>query len=205
MLTFNEEIHQYYWDGKPIPNVTSIIKDLTSYDMIQPGTLELARQKGVFVHKMVELWALGQLGERGDQPEWIRPCYDEFLKFANDVGLKVLAPEKKIYHPIYKYAGTLDLRCTMRHKKGVGILDVKRSFMAGDVIGLQLAGYEGAENADKSQERIEWRAAIRIHENHKYRLESYEDSNDWAVFIACLVRYKWIKAREKQQPTKATT
>lgn len=202
MLTFDEGPHIYRWNDLIVPSVTQVIKDLTSFDMIPATVLELARQKGVYVHKMVELWANNQLGERDDQPEWIRPAYDEFLKFAHDTGLKVVASERRVYHPVYGYAGTLDLRCTMRHKKGVGILDVKRSFLAGDAIGLQLAGYEGAENADKSQEKIEWRAAIRIHENFSYRLEQYDDKNDWQTFLACLVRHRWIKAREKQTTPK---
>lgn len=202
MLTFEPGPHIYRWNGEIVPSVTQVISDLTDYGKINSDTLEIARQKGVAVHKMVELWALGQLGPRESQPEWMQPCYDEFLKFAHDTGLKVLASERQIYHQVYRYAGTMDLRCTMKHKKGIGIVDVKRSFLAGDAIGLQLAGYAEAENADKSQERIEWRAAIRIHENNRYRLKEYDDRNDWSTFLACLVRHKWIKAREKPSPKK---
>ena len=191
-----EEDHTYWLDGKLIPGVTTIIKDLTDYSIIPPIILETARQKGNAVHAMINLWATDNLGERADQPDWLQPCYDEMLRFIDDSGLKIIASEKLVYHPQYKYAGTLDIRCTMRGKNGIGIIDAKRSFFAGAAIGLQLAGYQGAENINIDQEPVLWRAALKINEKSAYRLEPYDDRNDWTTFLACLVRYNWVKAHQ---------
>jgi hypothetical protein len=153
----------------------------------------MARQKGVAVHKLVELWSAGNLDEE-TLPEWMRPVLAEWLKFVDETGFVVVKSEWKLYHPIYKYAGTPDIRGYMRHHpkfKGHGILDLKRSFMAGRVIGLQVAAYEEAENAaNEHGERITWRGALKLHENGPMRFMPLEDKNDFSKFLVCLTYHR---------------
>lgn len=197
VLTFNEAEHRYFWNGKPVPNVTRVLAPLTDYSMVSADTLELARQKGVAVHKMVELWAKGAL-DVDTLPDWMKPVYAHWLKFVDDTGFEVIASERRVYHPIYRYAGTLDLRGRMTRSKlrGEGILDVKRSFMAGDVIGLQTVAYEAADEASNKCERTQWRAALRLREDGPYRLETYDDKSDFNVFLSLLTIHNWKEARK---------
>lgn len=193
MLTFDESSHTYRWHGSPVPNVTRVLGPLTDYGMVKPEVLETARQKGVAVHKMVELWAKDDL-EVSTLPEWMQPVLVQWLKFVEDTGLVVLASEKKVFHPMLAYAGTFDLRVTMRSKSGQGIVDIKRSFLAGDVIGLQTAAYAEAENVCNPQtvrdNRIAWRGALKLREDGSYRYQPYADPSDFSVFTTALIHYK---------------
>ena len=201
-LTFNAERHEYAYKGGPVPHVTGILSGLTSYSMVAPDVLEIARQKGVAVHRMVELWAKNDLDE-STLPEWMRPILAQWLKFAEDTGLEVIASESKVYHPVYKYAGTFDLRVTMRNVAGHGLIDLKRSFLAGDVIGLQLIAYLEAENCDKTQPPVRWRGALKLREDGPYRYQPFDDPNDFNVFLAALKHHstgqilkKWKEAHK---------
>ena len=189
-LIFNAADHTYWLGGKPIPNVTRILAPLVDYSMVRPEVLELARQKGQAVHAMADLWAKNDLAE-DKLPEWMKPVLAEWLKFVDDTGLKVVASEKKVYHPIYGYAGAFDARATMRGMLGHGMLDLKRSFMAGKVTGLQTAAYAEAENAEgyTRDTRVRWRAALKLREDGPYRLEIFDDANDFSVFLAALKHY----------------
>jgi len=192
-LTFDPVQHHYFWKGVRVPNVTSIIKPLTDYSMVPEATLELARQKGVAVHSMVELWAANEL-DYGVMPEWMFPVLDHWLQFVHDTGFQLLSSERRVYHAGFDYAGTLDLRCLLPKTalKGPGILDLKRSFMAGAAIGLQLAAYAAADNLDRAKaDKAQWRAALRLREDSPPRLQIYEDKNDFVVFLACLTMWKW--------------
>lgn len=188
MLEFNAERHEYRKAGAVVPHVTGIIGFLTDYSMVKPDQLEVARQKGVAVHKMVEADAKNDLG---DLPDWMIPVYEYWLKFKKESGLEIIASERRVYHPTYRYAGTLDLRVVAHNLKlkGHGIIDVKRSFMAGKAIGLQTAAYANADDASgdyPKTQRIQWRAALRLREDMPPRMEFYENKNDFPNFLACL-------------------
>lgn len=184
-LTFVEDTHEYFVEGKRVPSVTQILSGLVDYSHIEPRVLEEARQRGQHVHKMIELWAAGVL-DVDTLPDWMRPAHEHWLQFVSDSGFELIASEKRVYHHHLRYAGTLDLRGKMRQFGDVhGVLDLKRSLLAGPVIGLQLAGYQMAENLQPGP-RVEWRAALRLNEKQRYKLEMYDDPADQAVFIAML-------------------
>ena len=188
MLTFNEAEHRYFFAGKPVPNVTRILADLTSYAMVDPEKLELARQKGVAVHRMVELWAKNDL-DVATLPEWMLPIWEKWLAFVAHTQFEVFVSEYRVYHPTYGYAGTLDLFGKVNREPA--FIDIKRSFLAGDVIGLQLAAYQDAFAAQEKEGKGAKRFALRLSENTPLRLEPFEDKNDFNVFTACLIRHKW--------------
>lgn len=193
MLTFEEKDHRYFWDGKPVPNVTRVLAGLVDYSMVKPSVLDLARQKGQHVHRLVELWANDNLKE-DELPEWMRPVLAEWLKFVDETDFVVVKSEWKLYHPFYKYAGTPDIRGYMRHHpkfKGHGILDLKRSFMAGRATHFQTAAYEHAENAaNEDGEQITWRGALKLHEDGPMRFLPHEDKNDFSKFLVCLTYFR---------------
>ena len=198
MLTFDEAQHQYHWRGVPVPNVTRILAPLIDLNHIPADVLETARQKGVAVHKMVELDAKGDLDE-DTLPEWMRPVLDKWREFVRDTNFVVFNSEHRVYHPQYRYAGTLDLFGHMGPEKQYVLIDVKRSFMAGAVIGLQTAAYQAALTHD-THSTIAARAkryALRLNENGPYRLELYQNQNDWNTFLALLTIHRWREANLK--------
>lgn len=192
MLTFQPAEHRYFWNGKPVPNVTSVIGHLSDYSMVPPDKLEVARQKGQAVHSMVEMHCKGIL-DIDELPEWLVPVLHRWVAFVAETGFRVIASERLVHHSTYAYAGTLDLYGELAHAAEFAFLDVKRSFLAGRVIGLQLAAYKGAyidqEKADRGA-RSAKRYGLKLNENGPYRMEPYEDDSQFQEFLTCLAHQR---------------
>lgn len=187
-LTFDEGPHIYRFNGAVVPGVTSVLKDLVTY-RVDPEALERARQEGVAVHKMVELDCADNLDVDG-LPDWLKPRYDAWQKFLRETRFKLVASERRIYHPLYRYAGTLDLEGFVHDDPA--IVDIKRSLFMGEVIGLQTSAYAAARDHEKPKaERIKYRAALRLLERGDYKLEPYNDPSHFTVFLACLTRHQF--------------
>lgn len=188
MLTFDEKSHKYWWNDKPVINVTRVLEPLTDYSMIPSDKLETARQKGVAVHKMVELDCKGDLDEEA-LPDWMRPALAQWRKFVGDTNFEMLESERRVFHPTYEYAGTLDLLGLM-HGDYV-LIDIKRSFFAGPVIGLQTAAYREAYGTQEKGAKTAKRYALRLNETGPYRLEPFEDKSDFGTFLSLLTIKRW--------------
>lgn len=196
MLTFDPERHEYRWQGALVPNVTRILAPLVDLSMIPPDVLENARQEGIAMHKMVELDAAGDLDVDG-LPDWLRPRHAAWRKFLADTGFEVIASEQQVYHPVYRYAGTLDLIGRVPSGE-VWLPDLKRSFAAGAVIGLQTSAYEAAWRAvDKALKKLR-RFGLRLLESGDYRLERFEQPDDFQTFLALLTVYRWREANQRK-------
>lgn len=195
MLTFEEGPHLYRWHGKPVPSVTQVLGQLTSYDRIPAESLKRARQKGVAVHRTVELHAKDDLDEE-TLPEWLRPPLAAFKQFVADTGFRIVESERRVFHPTYGYAGTADLFGTIRVKRGrseveqTACVDLKRSLYAGRAIGLQLIGYVKARETEPGSERIQRRFALVLSETGKYALTEFDDPSDFTNFLACLTVHR---------------
>lgn len=194
MLVFYEAEHKYFWNDRPVPNVTSILGPLYDLSMIPVDTLERARQEGVAMHKMVELDVRGALDE-STLPDWMVPRLAAWRKFVADTGFVCIESEYRVFHPIYQYAGTLDLFGTFRDGPAV-FIDLKRSFAAGPVIGLQLAAYHEAYCAQQKVGKAANRYALRLDDTQSYRLEPFSDKSDFGTFLALLTIQRW---KEKNQ------
>lgn len=203
MLTFISSEHAYFWQGKRVPNVTSIISPLTDYSRIPPDVLEKARQQGQEIHKMVELDCRGALDvddlmKNGDLA-WMRPHYLAWRKFLAETGFELWLSEERVYHSRYAYAGTLDLVGIMTKTKlrDPALLDIKRSFFGGRAIGVQTVAYAEARNASSPKDlRTTKRFGLRLGNTGEYRLMPFEDKDDFGVFLACLTLNRYA-AKEK--------
>lgn len=197
MLVFDEATHTYTYNGAVVPSVTQVLKPLTNYGMIPADKLEIARQKGVAVHKMVELHAKGDLDVE-TLPDWMRPVLANWEQFVADTGFEVINSEMQVYNQVYGYAGTFDLYGRMR--EGDALIDVKRSLFAGPVIGLQLAGYEAAMVGSLKRVGVKFgpvkRYALKLNENGPYRLEPFTNKTDLGDFITAVAFHK---LKEKHQ------
>lgn len=193
MLAFDETTHTYTWNGSVVPSVTQILKPLTDYGMIPADKMETARQKGLAVHKMVELHAKGDLDVE-TLPDWMRPVLVQWEKFVADTGFQIIFSEHRVYHPVFGYAGTLDIYGDARG--GDMLVDVKRSFFAGPVIGLQLAGYKDALIKQEKVGGQAKRYALKLNENGPYRLEPFTSKTDLGDFITAVAFHK-LKERHK--------
>lgn len=194
MLTFDEEKHEYRWAGQVVPSVTQILAPIIDLSRIPADALEVARQKGRAIHKTVELDVAGKLDE-DELPEWLIPVLANWRKFVHDAGVTVLASERQVYHPMYRYAGTFDLLVDMRHAATTAMIDIKRSFIAGQATGLQTAAYlEAYANSfemgsPSKKARRSKRFALRLNESGPYQLEEFTDQSHFRDFQILLSYY----------------
>lgn len=192
MLEFDPAAHKYTFNGQPVPNVTSVLSPLTSYAMVDPKKLEIARQKGVAIHKMVELSCQNDLDE-SSLPSWMEPALVQWKRFVAHSGFQVVSSETRVFHPIYKYAGTMDLFGNVAGQRTY--IDVKRSFLAGAAIGYQIAAYAEAHSHETKGKSLKHkRFALRLREDGDFRLEPFNDPQDFNNFLTCL-NFSRIKER----------
>lgn len=197
-LRFDEKEHKYWIGDTHVPNVTSILNPISAYRNIDPAKMETARKKGVAIHKMVELDCKGKLDK---VPEWMEPAYYEWVRWRQLTQFEIIQSEAKLYHPIYKYAGTQDLYGSIVVRKGhkearmeVDI-DIKRSFLGGKTIGYQIAAYQEARRANytKIPTSICKRFALVIREDSKFKMKEYDNPRDFQNFLTCL---NWQRLKE---------
>lgn len=186
MLTFDAAKHEYRWDGNRVPSVTQVLKPLTDYSMVDAETLERARAEGVAIHKMVELYERDDLGQL---PAWLEPYIAAWMKFKAEMKFRACCSEAQVYHPTFGYAGTYDLDGHMGND--TALVDLKRSFMAGPAIGLQLAAYLAASEAQNGEMKRARRFALQLRPDGTYRLQEFTDKTDFQTFLAALTLWKW--------------
>lgn len=187
---FDASTHTYYVESKPVINVTRALGVITDYSNIPPDRLEIARQEGHDIHRMVELYSKNDLDE-GTLPEWLVPRLNAYKKFIVETGFRITHSEVRLYNQDAQYAGTADLfgEIGLRRSVEFANVDVKRSFYAGRAIGLQLAAYvEAAKHCDMP--RATRRYALQLRADGSYRLEPFEDRRDFAFFLSCLNVYR---------------
>lgn len=83
-LEFDEELHQYFYDGIMLPSVTSVL-DNSQYEGVSPRLLKRASDYGRHIHKLIE-----EYEEKGTVPEE-RP-----IEFRNYLFLKRMYKFKTI-------------------------------------------------------------------------------------------------------------
>lgn len=205
MLTFDEPTHTYRWNGQPVPNVTRLLAPLTDYSRIPADVLERAQQEGKAIHKMVELHMTGMLDlaalHSDESQAWLLPRFEALEKFIDETGFVCYAAEHPLYSKQLRYAGTPDLIGRMSHigktRRRAVLVDVKRSFFAGPVIGLQTAAYTQVWNETEAKGEKDLlvpnqnRFALQLRADGTYRLEPFDDGGDFAAFLALLTVHYW--------------
>lgn len=109
MLTFNAEKHQYFWHGERVPGVSEILKETgqaKDWSLIDP----FYRDRGVAVHKAVELFITGRLDEDSIDPV-ILPYCNQFKAWVQTQPMfgGLLLTESPMYSETRNFAGTIDL------------------------------------------------------------------------------------------------
>lgn len=196
-LAFDPVQHRYYLSGSRVPNVTGVLEPLTDYSRIPPAVLELARRKGTDVHRMIELDARDDL-DRDTLPAWMLPVLIAWHDFLKHTGFRIIYSEFRLYHPDHGYAGTGDLYGVFEHGKRPrpALIDIKRSFLAGFVIGMQTDAYKAALSCvDKDAKQAE-RFALRLSDKAAPRIRQYTRPADFGDFLSCL-NYKRLMEQSK--------
>jgi hypothetical protein len=201
VLTFDEKAHRYFWHGQPVPNVTRVLAPWTDYSHIPPATLERAQQEGKAVHFYVEQDCIG-LAHKFGWPDWMAGHIKAWGRFKEETSFQCWFAERKLYNRKMGYAGTADLFGELP-SVGPVCIDVKRSFYAGPIIGLQTAAYTDSHNGDAPKDmRVpsENRFALRLDADGKYRLQRFPDPDDWMDFVAALRQHRFREKHYVSRP-----
>lgn len=188
-LLFDEDEHRYSLDGVPVPNVTNIIKPLSSLDRVPAHVLARAAERGKAVHKACELHLLGDLDEASLDDE-IAPYFYQFLRFLRESGFKPEMSERKVFSEKHRYAGTLDLFGALSRK--AALVDIKTPIIMYPATGPQLSAYENAmrEIDGIPARKIIHRYGLKLQPDH-YELVPFTNPGDFSVFLAMKVLYHW--------------
>lgn len=180
-----DHIYREVKSGIVLPGVTTILKVGGFID--DRFYTELARQRGTAAHLAIHFLEKGTLDPFSVDPI-VEPYVESYKGFKRISGYKVLYHEKLVYHPIYRYAGSLD---------SVGLLNGKEviiDFKTGDVqawAGIQIAAYNACL-PPCSTGGIRKRFGLRLYgDGQPGRLEPFEDNQEEAIFLGNVADYYW--------------
>lgn len=185
-FVFDEARHEYAVDGRKLPGVTSLLSPLVDYSAVPKETLERARQLGQAVHRMTELYDNDDLDEDSLSDE-LRPFLTGWMRFRTECHFEPLTIEHRMYHPVYRYAGTSDRTGVVKGR--VAVIDIKKMFVLGPHIGPQLAAYEKLHQSEGME--VVDRYALGLRPDGSYRLQPFADPLDWQCFLSHLTIRNW--------------
>lgn len=167
-ITFDPTTHTYRINDTVVDSVTQILKKagIVNLQNIPASKLEYARDRGVGVHKAIELLDKGTLG---DLPSVYVPYVDAWVKFKNDFKPIIESVEEIVGSEKYMYAGALDRRILLDKRT---ILDVKTAETFAISNKFQLSAYLEAYNETVFEEdKAEARMVVLLNKDGRYRVQ----------------------------------
>lgn len=190
-LAFDEATHTYRWRGVVVPSVTQVLRPLIDLSGIPPAVLEAKRDLGTRVHAACQFDAEGDLDEATVEDD-VAPYLEAWRRFLAESDAVILASERRVFNPLYGYAGTLDLELDIGGD--LWIVDIKTSIATPLSAGPQTAAYAAARPAG----RTAGRAALRLRPDGTYRFDQRQHADDWSVFLSCLTLHRYLESHRDQ-------
>lgn len=190
-LHLDEATHTYWLDGAQIPGVTSVLSVAHSFGFVSAEALESAQERGTYVHKMCELDDLGTL-----HPDEESGAFGGYLRawrnFCREYGAAWDGGVECIGHSrVYRYAGTVDRRGTLKRRPGRWVIDIKTSVQKYKVWGLQTAAYRNIAAEEDARWSTAQRATVRLRNDGKYLFDEHLNPIDWPAFVSLLTLEHW--------------
>lgn len=197
VLTFEDEPHIYRVDGRIVPSVTGVIRDVYG-DLVWPWRSEFALERGKRVHEAMHLWILGDLDAKRLSP-YIAGFVAGGIRFLTETGFEIRVSEHRMYSSIYDVAGTTDL---------IGIMERKlltcADFKTGEpgwATGPQTAMYS-QQWQEETGEVIRKRIGVQLHEDGTYTIVPYknfrDDIDDFAAARRVLARRAMLEPEKRR-------
>jgi len=191
-LEFAESTHIYKLNGIIIPSVTTVLGPLNNlkYDGISEKTLENAAEKGSAVHKAIENFI--EFGIEDIESEH-RGYFDGFMKWWQEKKPEPVGVERRVYHRVMLYAGTVDL---IAYIDGVlTLIDYKTTYAMNDMtFSVQLEGYSQALKSFGIQ--VQNKMILHLKKDGSYAVHEYpvNDPVRWRVFGSLKTVYDYIQS-----------
>jgi hypothetical protein len=128
--------------------ITSLVQRL-GHERAHEKQLKQAGDIGNECHRLVEwslrIWSGQKVGEQPIVGPQAATAFSAFKSWWDEAGLKVFAVEQTVWHPLLRYAGTLDLLAYQGDD--LVLVDLKTSKAIYDEFALQVAAYMKAVDA----------------------------------------------------------
>ena len=117
--------------------------------------MDFAADFGIQAHEIIERMAMNDVNQRWESGLDLRPFRNDvesieygsivegFQAWFRDNDLAIVASELMVYHPAYKYAGTIDLVCRREGTAELVVIDVKTGGVF-DEAAMQISAYSQA-------------------------------------------------------------
>lgn len=189
---YNDELHQYKFDGVVIPSVTQILKEagLVNLDFISEEYLREKSDLGKKVHTATELYDADSLDYDDLHPK-LQAYVRSWQKFLIDYKITLKDIELQMFSNLYRFAGRLDR--TGWIGKELTLVDIKSGSIQHSHA-IQTAGYEILYNQDKKKsEQIKRRMCVYLNE-HGYQVREYKKITDRNVFLSALTISNYLRS-----------
>jgi hypothetical protein len=194
-LVFDAGQHRYILGGVQLPGVTGVLEaaGLLDYGFLNAEDRARCLERGWAVHVATERDDNHVLDE-GSLGAEILGYVEAWRTFRRDYGFVPRLIEHRVFHPHFKYAGTLDRVGGVRDGAEF-IVDIK-SGVAPDAVRYQLAAY----NSCLPHPRTRHRRSVELHSDSSYRVIGFETCDyqrDFNEFLRALETYKY---NEEEKP-----
>lgn len=202
-LIFTPDIHEYRTpDGQRIPSVTEILAAvgvstdfdaLSLYSIRTKTAIDLKRDIGQALHQDAHAYDDDDLIWASVDPR-VEPYLLAWMAFRTNTNAVPLTRERRVYHPTFGYAGTLDGLFALPNGRIV-LIDIKTGDPRDSGCQYQTSAYVAAVQAEHPDQRIDERWAVQLVPDHgvPYRITPYADWQDFSRFQAFLTTY-WCQA-----------
>ncbi len=199
MLTFDDASHTYRWNGRTVPGVTSLLQPIHDFSKVPADVLRMAQERGTYVHRMTELFDLGELDEDANASV-ADGLYARYLvgwkRFLVDYAPNWAEIEEKGYSKLFGFAGTWDRAGRFeRRDPGRWLVDIKTSLDPADAWGVQVAAYRQLRMERDASTATDRRGTVQLNADGSYSLIEWTGSTDWDCFHALLTLHNWRASR----------
>lgn len=194
-LRFDSTTHTYTVDGRRVPSVTQVLELAGLVD--KTWFTDFGRDRGTYVHQMLELDDQGDLDEGALDPQLV-PHLTAWRACCAAGRAAWTHIEHRMADATVGVAGTADRIGTFAG--ALTIADIKSGHPE-DYIAIQLGGYAylaeltGTVPSAKRVKRI----GVFVRGDGSYRVIEYADRSDIDVFRAALVVAQWRLAHPRSQ------
>jgi hypothetical protein len=193
-LTFDQEKHEYFYEGKKVPGVTRLLQDygLIDFTGVPKERLEFKSALGTAVHYAISLHNQDDLDE-DSMSEEIKPYFLAYKKFCEVHKYEATHTELRLYSKKWRFAGTMDSQGLFNYKgKEVeSIIDWKCVYKGYPSANIQTAAYELLFNENFPEVKSKKRFNLILKPTANYEIVECADPGDRNIFLACLTLHHW--------------
>lgn len=208
-IAFSRELHEYRLPtGQRVPGVTEILSSvgvsmnfegLASLGRRVADAIELKREIGHALHADAHSFDDNDLDWATVDPR-VEPYLRAWATFRENTGVVPTTRERRVYHNVYGYAGTLDgiFRTTAGR---LVLIDLKTGDPDDSGCAYQTAAYLAAYRLEHVTEEYIERWAVRLTPDHgvPYRITPYTAWDDFHKFQAFLTTFHHQAERRQRR------